>query len=171
MNDTTQSWRDLTGLSTLLRLDRNQRRGLKIVLLGLAVWIAVVAFDPPQPSFGGPHPYDFVMMIKVLTLAAVWVFLTVFLTAAVLAVLHRLPRLLFWSVIGIGTLMAMLWPPPVGPLFGGFLVLVNIAIALLIGGPFREGTLLKRILSVIFMVATNAALCRFLWVEQHRLAR
>jgi hypothetical protein len=153
-----------------LRLDRNQRRGLKIVLLGLAVWMAVVAFDPPQPTLGVPD-HDFLLMIKVLTLAAVWFFLTVFLIAAVLTVLHRLPRRLFWSVIGIWTLIGMLWPSPTGPLFGGFLVFVNIAIALLIGGPFREGTFLKRILSVIFVVLTNAALCRFLWLEQYRLAR
>jgi hypothetical protein len=158
-------------LLAALSPDHNERRGLKIGVLGLAVWMAVVAFKPPQPTLGVPHPYDFVMLIAVLTLAAVWLLLTLFLIAWVLTVLHRLPRLLFWSVIGIGSLIAMLWPPPVGPLFGGFLVLVNIAIALLIGRLFREGTFFKRILNVIFIVATNAALCRFLWVEQNRLAR
>ncbi len=140
------------------------RKGATWAAAIAAAGAVVVGAETLQSGFGFWADTAFALAI-----AALGIPLVALLIALLLTILRRMPRLVFGTIFGCAVFIALLWPPPLGPLMGLIFVLVEgilgATVATFLFGNFRESARSKKILTISLFAAAvgaNVALLIFL---------
>ena len=133
-------------------------------LRALVLWAIVVGGVNLVSGFGTWIDLAFASVI-----ALAGIPLLVVIVALLLTIFRSLPRRLFGILFGVSMFVALLWPPPLGPLMGIILALVEgvfgATVATMLAPHFRKAALSKRIITValcVLAVAANVGLYTFL---------